>query len=322
MDICSFYIAIFELVCYIYGIGYFRPANAGESRLHLRFAFSFLTGKNGEKMGKFDGILICTDLDGTLYRNDKSISWENKEAIAYFKGEGGYFTFITGRMPYYAQEAYRAVKPNVPFGCINGGGLYDGRMMEYVWTCGMPDGVLELVQCIDEQLPEVGIQVCCFDKTYFAKENNVMADFRRATGIPNLVCHYRGVKEPIAKILFGTAQEAQILAMEKLLKEHALAKSFDFIRSERTLFEILPKGVTKGLALSKLAQHLHMDINRTVAIGDYDNDIGMFRVAKLGIAVSNACNAARDAADDITVSNEEHAIAQVIRDLENGKYHF
>ena len=97
-------------------------------------------------------------------------------------------------MPYYAQEAYRAVKPNVPFGCINGGGLYDGRMMEYVWTCGMPDGVLELVQCIDEQLPEVGIQVCCFDKTYFAKENNVMADFRRATGIPNLVCHYRGVK--------------------------------------------------------------------------------------------------------------------------------
>ena len=71
-------------------------------------------------MGKFDGILICTDLDGTLYRNDKTISKENKEAIEYFKREGGWFTFITGRMPYYSQQAYNAAKPNVPFGCING----------------------------------------------------------------------------------------------------------------------------------------------------------------------------------------------------------
>ena len=35
-------------------------------------------------MGKFDGILICTDLDGTLYKNDKKISEETKEAIEYF----------------------------------------------------------------------------------------------------------------------------------------------------------------------------------------------------------------------------------------------
>ena len=40
-------------------------------------------------MGKFDGILICTDLDGTLYRNDKTVSDENREAIKYFKSEGG-----------------------------------------------------------------------------------------------------------------------------------------------------------------------------------------------------------------------------------------
>ena len=39
-------------------------------------------------MGKFDGILICTDLDGTLLRDDKSVSRENREAIEYFKREG------------------------------------------------------------------------------------------------------------------------------------------------------------------------------------------------------------------------------------------
>ena len=78
-------------------------------------------------MGKLDGILIVTDLDGTLYKNDKSISHQNREAIDYFKREGGYFTFITGRMPYYSMDAYDSVMPNVPFGCINGGGVYDGK---------------------------------------------------------------------------------------------------------------------------------------------------------------------------------------------------
>ena len=46
----------------------------------------------------------------------------------------------------------------------------------------------------------------------------------------------------------------------------------------------------------------------------------MFKAAGIGIAVSNACKEVLDAADYITVSNEEHAIARVICDLENGKY--
>ena len=121
-------------------------------------------------MGKFDGILICTDLDGTLYKNDKTISKENKNAIEYFKREGGYFTFITGRLPYYSMDAFNSACPNVPFGCINGGGLYDGEKKSYVSMTEIPREVLELVRHIDERFPDVGIQICCFDKTYFAKD--------------------------------------------------------------------------------------------------------------------------------------------------------
>ncbi len=40
-------------------------------------------------MGKFDGILICTDLDGTLMNSKKEISKENLDAIEYFKANGG-----------------------------------------------------------------------------------------------------------------------------------------------------------------------------------------------------------------------------------------
>jgi DNA segregation ATPase FtsK/SpoIIIE-like protein len=114
--------------------------------------------------------------------------------------------------------------------------------------------------------------------------------------------------------------EEEIQKIEKMLKSHPLANEFDFIRSEKTLYEILPKGIGKGTSIINLCHHLNINANKAIAIGDYNNDISMFKVAGIGIAVSNACKEALDAADYITVSNEEHAIARVIYDLENGKY--
>lgn len=271
-------------------------------------------------MGKFDGILICTDLDGTLYKNDKTISKENKEAIEYFKGEGGLFTFVTGRMPYYSKQAYRAVAPNAPFGCVNGGGVYDGATGKYVWSMPVADGIFELIEGVDRAFDRVGIQVCTFDNTYFSKENEVTVRFRRETGLPNLPRHYRDVTEPVAKVLFCTEREEELLAVERTLLSHPMADRFDFVRSERTLFEILPKGVSKGLSIEKLTECLGIDRGKTVAVGDYDNDVPMLRAAGLGIAVANACPAAKEAADAVTVSNEEHAVARLIYDIEKGVY--
>lgn len=271
-------------------------------------------------MGKFDGILLCTDLDGTLLKKDHTVSAQNIAAIEYFKREGGRFTFMTGRMPFYSSDAYEAVKPNAPFGCVNGGGLFDHRKQDYIWTLEMPAGVEKLIQCIDEALPNVGIQLNTFYHTYFCKDNETMEHFRTVTHVPYLVCDYREMKEPIAKIIFGSESNEEILQIERILKAHPLSEQFDFIRSERALYEILPKGSGKGLALSKLTELLGIDPNKTVAVGDYNNDISMFRVAKIAVAVNNACRDAKNAADFITVSNEEHAIAQVIDDLEQGKY--
>ena len=271
-------------------------------------------------MGKFDGILICTDLDGTLYKNDKTISEENREAIEYFKREGGSFTFITGRMPYYSRDAYEKVKPNVAFGCINGGGLYDGETNKYTWAMELPHKALELVGMIDEKFPGVGIQLCGLDKTYFARDNDATERFRQRTGVPAAPCDYKTFDMPIGKILFCTLDENQLLGIRDALVSHERASDFDFIRSERTLFEILPKGVSKGLALEKLAAQLNIDIKKTIAVGDYDNDASMLRAAGVGIAVANASKAALEAADAVTVSNEEHALARIIYDIECGKY--
>ena len=273
-------------------------------------------------MGKFDGVLICTDLDGTLLRNDKSISAENKAAIDYFKAEGGRFTFVTGRTPNCVDDIHAAIRPNAPFGCINGAGLYDYEKQKYVWKDPMAEGVSELIRCVDAQFPDVGIQVNTFYKTFFCKENKTMAVFRQVTQLPNLVCRYTDVSEPIAKIIFGCETEEEIMGVRALLSRHPLANRFDFVRAEKTLYEIIPKGVNKGTVLLRLAEVLGIPQNRTVAIGDYNNDAPMIRTAGIGVAVANACAETLAAADHVTVSNEEHAVARLIDDLGQGKLRF
>ena len=268
---------------------------------------------------KFEGILICTDLDGTLLKKDKTISAENLRAIEYFKREGGSFTFITGRMPYFVSDIYNVVEPNVPFGCINGGGLFDHRTQQYLWAQPMDPKVLELVKDIYRTMPDMGIQVNTLELIYFCRENITMEHFRRATGVANVVCGLDEIDRPIGKIVFGDHREEQILQLAERLHAHPLADQFDFIRSERTLYEILPPGISKGTALTKLCQLLSLDIRRSIAVGDYDNDIGMLRAAGTGIAVANASPSAKEAADRITVHHEEHAIAAIIDDLDSGR---
>lgn len=271
-------------------------------------------------MGKFDGILICTDLDGTLLRKDKSVSKENIEAIKYFKENGGYFTFITGRMPYTSAKIYETVKPNAPIGCVNGGGIFDFAKNEYLWMDTLPDEAFEMVKYIEDEIPDIGVQVNTANVIYFSRDNEAMVRFRQLTGAPYITRDYRDIKEPVAKIIFAHMEDEKILRVAELLSRHPKADRFDFIRSERTLYEILPKGINKSVALLKLAEILN--INKTIAIGDYNNDVEMIKAAKVGVAVDNACDEAKSVADVVTVSNEEHAIAKIIQDIESGKIKF
>lgn len=271
-------------------------------------------------MGKFEGILICTDLDGTLLRNDKSISRENFEAIEYFKREGGYFTFVTGRMPCTSRDLYDAIKPNAPIGCINGGGIYDFARGEYLWSQTLPRDVIELVESVIDEVPEAGVQMNTLDTIYFCRENSAMARFRRLTGMPNTVADHKTLDEPVAKVVFGDENEENIRRVAKTLRNHPRTSEFDYIRSERTLYEILPKGSSKGNLIPRLADILGIDMSRTVAVGDYNNDVSMIRAAGVGIAVANATDEAKAAADHITVSNEESAIARIISEIESGKF--
>lgn len=273
-------------------------------------------------MKKFEGVLICTDLDGTLLNEERRISKENLEAIRYFQREGGFFTFVTGRTPYSARPLYEMIHPNAPVGCGNGGGIYDYQREAYLYMQELSHDAMELVDHALQQIPGMGVQLHTPECVYFASENEATEHSLRVTGLPRRICSHKSFEKKLLKVVFCDTDMTRINALGALFQAHPKKEDFHFVRSEDFLYEILPKGSNKGVLVLKLAELLGIDPSKTIAVGDYNNDVEMIRDAGIGIAVSNAVPEAKAVADLITVSNEENAIAKIIWDLDSGALKF
>ncbi len=77
--------------------------------------------------------------------------------------------------------------------------------------------------------------------------------------------------------------------------------------------ELMPEGVGKGAALLELAGRLGVPREGVMAVGDYDNDLDMVQAAGIGVAMGNASERVKNAADYVTLTNDENGVAAAIR---------
>jgi Cof subfamily protein (haloacid dehalogenase superfamily) len=271
---------------------------------------------------RFENILVCTDLDGTLLNEEREVSKENVDAIEYFKSEGGLFTFVTGRQKAITKEIYDTLKPNVPFACFNGPGLFDGEKNEFIRLVTLPDSAAEILDYVVEQFPQVGIQLNTKNGIYYQQDCIVTEAFRERTNTQYQYGTFKTVAEPVVKVIFASEDGACLDRVSEAVMKHPKAGEVDIIRSEYIFSDLMPKNVNKGDGLQALAEYLKIDMRNTLAIGDYDNDVSMIERAGVGVAVANASPNAKAAADRMTVSNNEHAIAKIIDDIDKGVIRF
>ena len=99
--------------------------------------------------------------------------------------------------------------------------------------------------------------------------------------------------------------------LEPQLREHLAGKA-DVFRSEPFFLEIMPYHTDKAVSIGELIKKLGIKREKTIACGDGYNDVSMIKYAGLGVAMENACDAAKEAADFITLSNENDGVANVI----------
>ncbi len=269
-------------------------------------------------MGKFDGILLCTDLDGTLLDDKNCVSKENIKAIEYFKSNGGKFTFTTGRVPHGARLIAEYIQPNLPIVVFNGAGIYDFQKNELLWGTYLDDGAKEVVAYVEKNIPGLGLVVCTDSKVYFPLMNDWVDAYFKLENLPLDTTPYENIAEPWKKALFVTCEE-DVAVVRKLIADSPYRDLYSFTRSSPNYYEILPLGSSKGAGLKRLAEICKINSDKVIAIGDNENDISMIKVAKVGIAVANATAQTKSAADIVAVSNNESAIAKVIYDLENGE---
>ncbi len=118
---------------------------------------------------------------------------------------------------------------------------------------------------------------------------------------------------PCIKIV-GIGEEKTLREKRQRLEEMFAGKLY-VTQSSFDLVEFLHPAVSKGNALKVIAANLSVAPEEVVAIGDNHNDIGMLRFAGLGIAMGNATDEVKAAADYVTLSNAEEGVAAVIEKL-------
>ena len=98
--------------------------------------------------------------------------------------------------------------------------------------------------------------------------------------------------------------------------EHRLARRFmgrlAVYRSEPYFIEVMARGVNKADAVAGLLERLEMEREDTIACGDGLNDLTMIKYAGLGVTMGNAQQPVKDAADIVTLSNDEDGLVPVI----------
>ena len=270
-------------------------------------------------MGKFKGLLLVSDLDGTLLDTNKLISRETLDAIAYFEREGGLFSYVTGRPPFAVAPVLEQYCPTVPVGCLNGGGIYDFSQQCFVDRTPLSRAAFALVDYAVAHFPTVGYEFVTFDTCYLYRPNATIEELRSFERLPpNYVTSY-DVPGELCKLLFAD-EPAGIEALMRGLANCPERADYALMRTADQYYELLPRGCDKGSSLRRLATYLGVDMAHTVAVGDNSNDAPMLRAAALGVAVANATRDAKSAADLVLdAGNDEHALAVLIDRLDSGR---
>jgi len=267
--------------------------------------------KNQSTHPPFD--LIAIDCDGTLLDSKGNLSTGAPEAVQKAQKMGIKIALITGRSQSSLDFIFKQLNLKGPF--IGSGGAYIGDLStgEIIQQWTLPKTEVETLIRLCRKLE----LILFLDHSNFMvceKENEKTRQHKEEHGyawkiVPDLLQELSELPEK--GLAVGEQQKLTKLFNYYQNNNHEVSFTF----TSPTSMDILPKGVSKGNALIKLAEHLRIEPERIVVIGDYLNDLEMFKVAGISVAMGNAPEKVKEVADLIAPSNDEGGVAWAINQL-------
>lgn len=255
-------------------------------------------------------LLVC-DIDGTLVRDDKSLSDGVIAAVERVRNAGLAMSLISARPPSGMLWIAQRLQISDVMGAFNGGTLMrsDGTIVlsEHI----APNCAARAIALIDH--PAVTLWLFAEGQWFAQTIDEVYVPLeRQAANIePVLRGHFDGLLARVDKIV-GVSGDRELLARLDKEISSALGAAATVGRSQPYYLDITAPGANKGDGLSALAGATGVPLDQVAVIGDQRNDMPMFARAGLSIAMGQAPATVRTAASLVTLSNEEDGVAHAI----------
>lgn len=258
--------------------------------------------------------LIAVDMDGTVLKEDKTISEETIKAVKRAKEKGIKVVLATGRpikgIERYLEELDLISEEDYAIS-YNGALVQNTKTKEIIGESFIHGKDLKYLYNISKEI-KVNFHAFSTTSCIAPKLSKYTEHEIEANKIDVELLDFNTIKddEPIIKAMMVDEPEILEEAIKKLPKE--VYEKYTVVRSAPYFLEFLNKHSNKGEGVKDLAKYLGIKLEEIICVGDAGNDIHMIRYAGLGVAMGNAFEEVKKEADFITKTNEEHGVAHVI----------
>lgn len=264
--------------------------------------------------------MIGLDLDGTLLTDQKKITLRTKKTLKAAVDSGIVVLVATGRPLTGIPEELRRF-PGMRYALTSNGAkvldVWENRVVEeHLLPAELAEKALEICQKYDT------LQEVYFDGVSYAPEDkrDLIPKYHKNPNMWEYMRRTRIWKEDILQLVRENARgldKIQILFADmeertEAWRELSEVEGLELVGSLGYNIEINAAGVNKGTGLVSLGRLLGIRREEIMACGDGDNDALMLKEVGFGVAMANAEEKVKKAADYITLSNEEDGVADAI----------
>ena len=262
--------------------------------------------------------LIAMDLDGTLNNDEKQITEITKNALMAAQQKGIRLALASARPSpglYRERDVLHLQDHEGILMSYNGGRIVDAATGKVLFETSMPLDETKAVLRFLENLPvtpilDDGVQFYVTDRNAYMVEYECWNNQMVCSEVENLADF---ISFAPVKILMSVQPEilkdvqAQIAAF--------LPEDLTVVQTAAFYLEVIPKVINKGQGIRDICRTLGISPEEVIAFGDAANDIPMLQAAGVGVAMGNAADAVKAAADRITRTNNEDGIAAALAEL-------